>query len=200
MSVKHSVTVTHSHKHSAVTQITHSITHSINHSVTLQYHLFSQSISQYLSPTVGIGGGAIAGIIFCLLVVIAAVVIIAVVIFIFIGRPALKSQPPPSRRGSMRLTDSQRVTLVAAVRKNTELANLTPPDQREPIISTRFPEYVRSLHANSDHLFSEEFEVRGTQCLSFSQFCPLSLSLSINYLFLLAQFLLILISLSSCWL
>ena len=188
-------------KHSLKHSLSHSLNtlnQSLNHSLTLQYYLFSQSISQYLSPTVGIGGGAIAGIIFCLLVVIAAVVIIAVVVFIFIGRPALKSQPPPSRRGSMRLTDSQRVTLVAAVRKNTELANLTPPDQREPIISTRFPEYVRSLHANSDHLFSEEFEVRGTQCLSFSQFCPLSLS--INYLFLLAQFLLILISLSSCWL
>ena len=45
-------------------------------------------------------------------------------------------------------------------RGNTELSDTRSPEDKEAISITRFPEYVRSLHANSDHLFSEDFDVR----------------------------------------
>ena len=51
------------------------------------------------------------------------------------------------------------MSVVTDLRKKTEFATLPPSDEREPIDITHFPEYVKSLHANSDHLFSEEYEL-----------------------------------------
>ncbi len=39
------------------------------------------------------------------------------------------------------------------------LVNLDPSDSRLPVLVEDFPSYVKSMHANTDHLFSEEYEV-----------------------------------------
>ena len=48
------------------------------------------------------------------------------------------------------------------------LSPLTPSDQRVPILGPNFPDYVRTLHCNSDHLFAEEYELIGIKSPSLS--------------------------------
>ena len=60
------------------------------------------------------------------------------------------------------------VTIVQNVHRNTEFSTLTPPDERDPILISQLPEYTRALHANSDHLFSEEYEVLGIKSPSLA--------------------------------
>ena len=60
------------------------------------------------------------------------------------------------------------VTVVQNVHRSTEFSTLTPPDERDPILISQLPEYTRALHANSDHLFSEEYEVLGIKSPSLA--------------------------------
>ena len=54
---------------------------------------------------------------------------------------------------------SLQVTVVQNVHHNASLGSLVPADEREPILASYFGSYVKRLHANTDHLFSEEYEV-----------------------------------------
>ena len=42
---------------------------------------------------------------------------------------------------------------------SADIPELTPSDQRHSISVSMFPDYVKRLHANTDHLFSEEYEL-----------------------------------------
>ena len=44
-------------------------------------------------------------------------------------------------------------------KRSVDMPELTPTDQRQPISILLFPDYVKRLHANTDHLFSEEYEL-----------------------------------------
>ncbi|XP_019856078.1 PREDICTED: receptor-type tyrosine-protein phosphatase delta-like isoform X2 [Amphimedon queenslandica] len=114
------------------------------------------------TPVDSLSSGAIAGIVVSLLILVTLLVFVALIAaFVFVRPKATSNIPPAARRGSMRLTESQKVSLVNDLKKvpAADIPELTPSDQRQSISVSMFPDYVKRLHANTDHLFSEEYEL-----------------------------------------
>ncbi|XP_064387090.1 receptor-type tyrosine-protein phosphatase S-like isoform X2 [Halichondria panicea] len=138
-------------------------------SVNRQYTTFSSSpfVTPVGTQISGLPTGAIAGIVVAIVLALIAVLVIIIIGFVLYERNRLSKEyglpQPPSRKGSVRIRDHREIipttTTLRNLKATAELQNLDPEESRNSVLVEDFPRYVKSMHANTDHLYSEEYEI-----------------------------------------